>query len=615
MNDPHLLAPGWWRAPSGLVMPSTLGEEIAAGPPADLPSELLPDPRPVLFHTPAEATAQLHAFVDEDSLGLPRSSFEDVGGYVGGLGFEPAIEELSILAARLGAAGRSPGRQLALAELVFGDSPICEQIKEQLRRHPGRHVLSEQHLYTLMRLLIAHAPEESIDADRRRLDIALLRRALLGVSSLVGGEVDARFDGDHTEEGRWLPVLIQLGFFYSRPRLMEEASRAELMLEIADSEEARSFESFCPVGEWYGEELGLDAAEQTRLMMSFAAISNAFDGELTQTRIRAESLDNVLHTAGLGERRAEALALISADREEFARMFCELGEDRRAVVWELRPFKQKPFLRCENGDLVLLSPRFVESWFAEGFHYRALRIAQERGCGPRYTAFAGRLYETYAARLVRRSHENMPGVEVHRDLPYRRGPAGKTCDVAVDYATDLVLIEATNSRFRAETLVSGDREDALADLERVVVGKCGQLDRCIDRVLDGDAPFPADLSTVQNVWPVVVSPGVPMQTTPFWNHLLGRLPDAFGQAKVRPLTLLDPEEFEALCGLVEGGVPLPDLLAMKTAPSYRFLDLRAWLNDDPRAPRLASRPAMIEEAFERSTRRVVAAMNFAAEDD
>jgi hypothetical protein len=611
-NDPHLLAPGWWETPSGLMMPSTLGDEIAAGSPPDLPPDLLPHPRPVLLHDPTAALDQIHAFVDEDSLGLPRSSFDDVVGYVGGLGFEPAMEEISILAARLSVVGRSPERQLALAELVFGDSPLCEQIKRQLRRHPGRHVLAEQHLYTLMRLLIASAPEEGIATERRESDLVLLRRALLGVSALVGGEVISRFEGDYTEEDRWLPLLIQLGFFYSHPQLMEEASRAELMLEIADSAEARSFESFCPVGEWYQQELGLDVPEQTRLMMAFAAISNAFDGELTKTHIPAEALDNMLHTAGLDGRRAEALAVLSADREEFARMFSELGESRRAMVWETRPFKRKPFLRCENGDLVLLSPRFVESWFAEGFHYRALRIAQERGCGPRYSAFAGRLYEAYAARLMRRSHDQMPGVEVHADLPYRRGPAGKTCDVAVDYATDLVLIEATNSRFRAETLVSGDRDDAIADLERVVVAKCRQLDRCIDRVLAGDAKFPTDLSLVQNVWPVVVSPGVPMQTPPFWNHLLARLPDAFKQARVRPLTLLDPEEFETLCALVEGGTPLPELLAAKTAPSYRFRDLRVWLNDDPRAPRAGARPAMIEEAFDRSTRRVVAAMNFAA---
>jgi hypothetical protein len=567
----------------------------------------------VVFHTPVDASDQLHAFVDEEMLDLPVSTLGRLQVIAGTLGFEPALEALSILAARITAAGAGLQGQIDLAEMVYGGGPLLEKIRIRLRENPGSHVFAEQHVYTLMQLLIFRATPMAIDDEHGGGEPNLLKRALLGVSSIVGDAV-VETNAEFSEEAQWLPFLIQLAFFYANPQLMEEMTRAEITLESARSAEARAFESYCPVHDWYRDEPGLSAAEQSRLMMTFAAICDAFDGAETKTHVRAESLDGLLHTAGLSEKRDVALSLISATRDEFREMFGERGDDSRRLIWELRPFKAKPFLRCENGDLVLLSPRFVESWFSEGFHYRALDVAQDKGIGPRYTAFAGRLYESYCVRLMKASHEGMPGVEVHGDLPYRKGKAGKTCDVTIDYVTDLVLIEATNSRFRADTLVKGDHESAVKDLERVLIGKCRQLNICVDRILGGDGPFPADLSQVRNVWPVVVSAGVPMQTPPLWNYLISQLPDAFQQARVRPLTLVDPEEYELLCGLVESGVPLPDLLARKTQAPYRFLDLKAWLHDDPQAPRARRRPKMIREAFERSTEQITQAMNFAEID-
>jgi hypothetical protein len=98
---------------------------------------------------------------------------------------------------------------------------------------------------------------------------------------------------------------------------------------------------------------------------------------------------------------------------------------------------------------------------------------------------------------------------------------------------------------------------------------------------------------------------------PLWNFLLDQLPGAFNQARVRPLTLLDPEEYEVLCGLVESGSPLPDLLTRKTSANYRYLDLKAWLADDPQAPRLRRRTSIIEKAFSETTLRIVDGMEFA----
>jgi len=543
-------------------------------------------------------------------LELPVTTIPGLEQIVGALGFEPAIELISILAARLVGAGRRAEGQLALAEMVFEGAPVLDRIRSALRGNPGAHVFAEQNLFALMQLLIdggrPSAPGEKMLAEEH----PLFKRLLLASGSIVDVERD-EVASEFADGETWLPYLIQLSALYSHPQIMEEVTRVDLLLEIARSAMARGFESYCPLDRWYEDELGLSAEEQTRLMMAFSASMDVFDGSKTKTRIGADAIDRLLRTAGLADRRDEALALISRSRDDFRDEFATRGEGVRRLLWEVRPFKTTPFLRCCNGDLILLSPRFVESWFSEGFHHRALNIARKKGAAPGYAAFAGRLYETYCVDLARDVHKGTLGVRVHGDRSYVRGKSGKTCDVAIDYVTDLILVEATNSRFRASTLIEGDRAEAHEDLERVLIGKCRQLTRCIDRILAGDAPFPDDPGRLKNIWPIVVSAGVPMQTPALWSFLMQKLPGAFGQPKVRPLTLLDPEEYELLCGLVEGGTPLPDLLARKTAEPYRHLDLKAWLADDPQAPRYKARASKIERAFEAATRRIADGMTFA----
>jgi hypothetical protein len=597
-----------------LSLPSTLRESIPSSPPPDLPPELLSSPQLVAFHTPVDATDQLHSFVNEDMLELPVTTISGLEQIAGELDFEPAIELISILAARLVGAGRGVEGQLTLAEMVFERAPVLERIRSALRANPGAHVFAEQNLFALMQLLIDGGRPSAPGKRMSPGEHPLFKRFLLAAGSIVDVERD-ELAGEFADGETWLPYLIQLSSMYSHPQIMEEVTRAELTLDIARSPAAMEFESYCPLDRWYEDDLGLSAEEQTRLMMAFAVKMDVFDGSKTKTRIAADAIDGLLRTARLSDRRDEALALISRSRKEFRDEFADRGAGVRRLLWEVRPFKATPFLRCQNGDLILLSPRFVESWFSEGFHHRALNIARKKGAAPRYAAFAGRLYETYCVELARDVHKDTLGIQVHGDRHYVRGKSGKTCDVAIDYVTDLILVEATNSRFRASTLIEGNQAEAHDDLERVLIGKCRQLAKCIDRILADDAPFPDDLQQLRNIWPIVVSAGVPMQTPALWNFLLRKLPGVFGQPKVRPLTLLDPEEYEILCGLVEGGTPLPDLLARKTAEPYRHLDLKAWLADDPQAPRYRARASKIERAFDETTRRIADGMAFTEPED
>src|SRR5207248_2977295 len=149
------------------------------------------------------------------------------------------------------------------------------------------------------------------------------------------------------------------------------------------------------------------------------------------------------------------------------------GDRPESIVWEIRPFMQRPFLRLENGGLLLLSPRAIASWLTDGFHYRLLDAAQRRNTDRRrktsraFTAFAGELFETYCLELARgayRGERPIGGGRVYGEQPYGQKNDAKTSDVAIHLGTDLVLFEMSVSRPRADQLVLADPTGVTSDL-------------------------------------------------------------------------------------------------------------------------------------------------------
>jgi hypothetical protein len=285
-----------------------------------------------------------------------------------------------------------------------------------------------------------------------------------------------------------------------------------------------------------------------------------------------------------------------------------------------------PFIKFDDGSLLLTTPRALFSWLTDGFHYRLLDSAQARNTSSRrresrkYTSFAGVLVERYALDLVRSSYATQ-GAEmaarVHGEQPYGRGGGSKTTDIAIDLGTDLVLIEVSGSRLRADTLVLGDPDSVIEDIDRMVLAKLNQISNCIDALQSGTAQIPAQdptlvLSRVHRIWPVVATAGPLTQNEFLWAHIRQHSQGKLAQPKVQPLTLLDMEDLEALCGMIEAGNQLPAILESKTREPFQELELAVWATRASDAPAEETRAAMVEERFERSSAQVIEAINFAA---
>ena len=83
---------------------------------------------------------------------------------------------------------------------------------------------------------------------------------------------------------------------------------------------------------------------------------------------------------------------------------------------------------------------------------------------------------------------------------------------------------------------------------------------------------------------MVLSAGTISQSEMLWEYVRDQSKGMLAQAKVQPVTLLDPQDFEQLMGLVEAGRDLSAILAGKTTEPYRDLEFAVYLNEAPRRP-------------------------------
>ena len=132
----------------------------------------------------------------------------------------------------------------------------------------------------------------------------------------------------------------------------------------------------------------------------------------------------------------------------------------------------------------------------------------------------------------------------------------KRCDVAIDFGSDMLLAEIVSGQLSVPSRVEGDLDKFRSDTERLVVGKCRQLDAAAAAVLaDASAltGFPA-VAGLRVLPLLIVGGGYPVSpfTTAYvheWLNTEGLLDDP----RVDSLSIVDLGELEMLEGLADRG--------------------------------------------------------------
>jgi hypothetical protein len=625
VRDPSLAIPQWTRRPSGLVVPGSLHSLERAEPEAPAGSIALPESK--------EPTAwdQVAVYIDETAANVETSTLADMRALIAPVPFFSAARGLANIAAKVHDLVGDTTGQIALARELYGEGPLFDAMLAFLRDGSAhRELFAEQHVFILFRVLI-EAADHRADRDLRPEDLARLNRALLAATS-VAGAATAK-GGPRARDEHWgLALFVQSGAYNRKSAPLGELARAqELFGRIARDPGANArADNYCDVDDWMGADYGLTIEEQMAVGFALSAMTHIWDeGSAAGAKIfvQPRHLDDLLAKLGFESRRAAVLDLVSATREEFEAAFAaaldEVGSrfEAESVAWELRPFFRHPFLRTPDDGLIALSPRAIQAWLSDGFHYRLLDAAQRRARGDkrrkishRYTAYSGELLEEYVLELTQSVYpgERPPGGgRVHGEQRYGRRGQEKTSDVAIDLGVDLVLVEVSASRLRADTVVIADPRAVLNDLDRTVSKKIGQLDHCINQLLNGNASIPGvEIGLTDRIWPVIVTAGNVTQNPLIWGYLNAATEGRLAQTVTQPVTLLDLEDYEQLCGLIEGGHSIVSILERKTQLPYRDLEFAIWLTRDANAPGQAPRPSMVEAAWERSVTRASEMIDF-----
>ena len=592
-----MVLPGWWQAPSGLILPSTLASTLPAQVPAnDLPAELRPRPLGLAVATRQPERDGMEGmaayFTEDEAEGLFRSSREEMVERARAVPVEPAIVGLSDLAARVWEAGNDGQAHLAIARTVFpSGGSLLADMGRFVAGERERVIFSEQGLFALISLLLL----EGSDEQAQRLDTEQgfeLLRALVGAPVLIEPErLEDLADKD------WLSYLTQNLAFNARQNLANALGRSwRLFTELARDSEARLHDSFCPLDEWMHEDYGLTAEQQLAVGFGLHAMTLR---EGVGALLGAADVTELLSRLGLPD-HDRALESLVARRGWYQQQLLETRDDPQRSAWDVLPLMQRPLLRLSNGNLVALSPRLMETWLTGGLYYRLLRSAQRRDSVQRFTAFFGRLVERYALALVRSAHPEprlSSAGHVHEEQPFDGG-GSLTTDIAVSYPRELVLLEVSSSRLTVPSRVQGDGQAIRRDLYKIAGKRVRQLDRIITALRAGQAELPGvEMAKIEVIRPVIVALASLRLLPQLSDHLKDTNSGALSQPGVQPLEILDLQDLEMLMAAIEHQRTLSDLLAQKARHSGNEPDLRQWLQADPTAPPWG-RPRYVQAAFD-----------------
>jgi hypothetical protein len=560
---------------------------------------------------PPSELDQISVLIVEEQIGLPVTDFEGLREIARKLPFEPCLSLLAILAGRVEATLRDGREQTEFAREFFGDGLLVQRYGEIIAGDDRARIFGPQSLYTLMRVLIDDAYDAPITQQLTDDERGELIRAVVASNSVIERGIDTSV-GPTTED--LLAYELQAGAYYSRPQWMDEMSRQWSLYELMASDpDLSTSDDFMPVAEWL-ERSGLTAAEQWQLGFGVSAGTNGWDPAL-HPHVAPATVADMLGHGGFVGRETQALAVISADRSRFRAEFADLAAESERYAWELRPFKTWPFLRLQSdGGLLLLGRPWILSWLGEGFHYRAMRVAQiedaKKADGredhvQRYTAFAGHAFEAYCLRLAK---DNVPQPAiVLGEQAYGKGGGNKTSDVAIAFGDELILFEANARRVSAVPLVTGDPLDATLELTKLLVKKVNQLGVSIGALLAGKATLPGvDFDQVKRIFPVVVAAGNLWHTSHLWKYIDETRDEnkcaPLADERVQPLQVADAAAYEALIGLAHRGHSLPEIFEYKTDGAWRHRDWAVWLRGDDRSPGRPERLPSILATFEALTR-------------
>jgi len=286
--------------------------------------------------------------------------------------------------------------------------------------------------------------------------------------------------------------------------------------------------------------------------------------------------------------RSRALALLTASEDELRSAITSEHSDN-SVSWDFEAFRRKPVLRVPEGDLVVLSQRFLADATLGRAAFEVLdeaaRLSDGGKRGRNWERFRNRhadSVEAYVRESVAGWAPPLAGQRrIWTEADQRRawGKGVSVSDLLLDYGWCWVCLEVVSRRMSRGAIASGQLQDLDAELHMAVVAKARQLGAAVanlrrdEHALTGTDPFAG-----RRYFPLVVAAhGFPANAITL-AEARSRSAQVLAGPGVAPLEVIDLEELDFIDAVLEvGPYSLPELLSRKHEGSFERTSMTEFL--------------------------------------
>jgi hypothetical protein len=411
-------------------------------------------------------------------------------------------------------------------------------------------------------LLYARAEEASFDEPSvRGVFCDNVITALLMLNSLIVDDQEALVSASPLAAG------IRISFTQRQERFANTVARYFYLFDWSETSEAQASPEYLPLRADFLRLLGCTIEEYlfafTVAYTQVGVLNSVAD--LSQ-KGAVLSLGTLLSTTQHPESVIRIFNETSIDVSDVKAILAETQGNAHSML-SLIPLLSKPFIRLENGDICIVSPKFVENAFGSAIFHR-LADAYKRESGDkgrnRFTSFFGQFFESYVAKLFLES--NVTGRRVLRECTYKgKNGNAKSTDVVVIENRDAVLLEVVAYRFPVVGAIRDvNLENIRTGLDNMLVDKFGQIaDRFADFELGLFSLGGTTRSDLDKLFPVVVVIEPMLFELAIIQDTHQKAAAQLSKVTTEPLQIFDIESVEALCSVLRRGVSLSKLLAAK----------------------------------------------------
>jgi hypothetical protein len=556
------------EAPSGLALP--VG--TSAGPqPIDFAhvymtlEDYVPFDTPAGSLTPEEAKAQIRRHHDSTTILMHLA-------FLNGLARQgPAVLE-----------------QLALDYERHLDEAAAERFRNVRTQGPEPHrFLARQPILAAMREVLVN---DAGPVEEPSLPPIVVAAALShAVAVTLASDQDRNEDIAGTPEHLFFEML-RLGPLYESDGMWESIDRQVRLWRHYGEQLIRTRLRAAPA-QLLSEAAGLEL--ETLLSLGFAvfAVANSWKpGQNTQ-------LPDLTLGLGMAPEELEVFwDLVAATPEDLRRDF----EGHTDSPFDFLPIQMRPVLRLPNAviplDVGYLWDRVTTGLYWLVHDMEKVRSDRDRLLWTQGFAEAVELMvEDGLRHLAPRDLSGATTFYTEEDfgLAY---PEAKRPDAAIDFGHRLLVVEVVSGALSVPTRIEGRRDGFEADVERLIVKKCRQLDSAAQALTRDPHPLtghtaPAGLRVIPTL---VVGGGFPLNPLTM-QYIETKLSEEglLQHPLVSPLSIIDLGDVEALEALGEQGLTPVDVLeswhesALRAVPLRNFL-LERWTGQQLRPSRMST---------------------------